>query len=342
MDDARADLADRWAPEIMSIAEGSLRSGLESERHEESQLLCFRDFRGTAEYFRLAEEGARLAASVGLQRKEEACQQAQAALDSTTVYLAAVEDVANQMPFPDIERIRLQQARNHSAEAAVFIANGEYAEAGELARLAATEAEMAVSRAMPLASRFIAADQVRQWQRWIDETVAWSRTHGSRAVVINKERNILRLYESGKLVRTYNADMGKNRLNRKIRAGDQATPEGRYRITAKKGRGQSRYFMALLLDYPNAEDRQRLEQAKRRGEISRGAGLGNQIEIHGEGGRGGDWTLGCVALTNNDIRELFSKVSVGTPVTIVGGEGQGGIFSNLARASAAGQFSRKL
>ena len=45
---------------------------------------------------------------------------------------------------------------------------------------------------------------------------------------------------------------------------------------------------------------------------------GAMIEIHGHGGKGIDWTEGCIALTNNDMDNLFNIVKVGTPVTIVG------------------------
>jgi hypothetical protein len=95
----------------------------------------------------------------------------------------------------------------------------------------------------------------------------------------------------------------------------------------------------LLLDYPNQADRARLARLKAAGQIARGAGPGSLIEIHGEGGRGEDWTRGCVALSNPDMDDLFGRVGVGTRVTIVGGEGKDGAFSSLvrdlSRASAA-------
>ena len=50
----------------------------------------------------------------------------------------------------------------------------------------------------------------------------------------------------------------------------------------------------------------------------------------GDGGRGKDWTRGCVALSNSDIDDLFRRVGVGTPVTIVGGDGHGR-FARLVR-----------
>jgi len=159
--------------------------------------------------------------------------------------------------------------------------------------------------------------------------VAWSRRSGQPAVVVHKADHRLTLYGGGRPVKTYRADMGFNLVGDKTVSGDGATPEGRYRITAKKGRGSSVYHMALLLDYPNAEDRAELARLKKRGQVPRNAGLGGLIEIHGEGGRGKDWTKGCVALTNRDIEDLFRRVSVGTPVTIVGTDGSGGSLGTL-------------
>ena len=120
------------------------------------------------------------------------------------------------------------------------------------------------------------------------------------------------------------------RLASRVRSqGDRATPEGRYRIVEKKDPGQSIYHRALLLDYPNAADRQHFAAAKRRGEIPRGSGIGGLIEIHGDGGRGQNWTDGCVALANGDMDDLFARVELGTRVTIVRGDGSDGAFSSL-------------
>jgi murein L,D-transpeptidase YafK len=124
--------------------------------------------------------------------------------------------------------------------------------------------------------------------------------------------------------------MGANSLAQKYREGDMATPEGRYRVRQIKDRGQTRYYRALLLDYPTREDLRRIEAAKKAGAIPAGAHPGGLIEIHGEGGLGEDWTNGCVAVTNAHMDGLFELVRVGTPVTIVGGDGSQGAFSSLA------------
>jgi hypothetical protein len=73
-----------------------------------------------------------------------------------------------------------------------------------------------------------------------------------------------------------------------------------------------------LLDYPNATDRSRWERERRAGRVPPGAGPGSLIEIHGHGGRGIDWTDGCVALADPQMDRLFDLVPARAAVTIVG------------------------
>ena len=122
--------------------------------------------------------------------------------------------------------------------------------------------------------------------------------------------------QNRRVVARYQADFGRNGLADKVHAGDGATPEGRYRVTKKNG--GSRYYKALMLDYPNLEDLAQYSEAKRKGLVPRGRGPGGLIEIHGNGGRESDWTDGCIALRNSDMDELFRTAGVGTPIIIVG------------------------
>jgi L,D-peptidoglycan transpeptidase YkuD (ErfK/YbiS/YcfS/YnhG family) len=160
------------------------------------------------------------------------------------------------------------------------------------------------------------AQQLANWRRWVRETVAESQASGGHAVLVNKTAHKLYLLREGKIIHTYPCELGYNSARQKLFAGDGATPEGKYHVTSARSNG-SRYYKALMLDYPNATDRRRFEENKRRGIISKRSGIGKNIEIHGAGGRNDDWTEGCVALTNEDITHLMKFVSAGTPVTIV-------------------------
>jgi L,D-peptidoglycan transpeptidase YkuD (ErfK/YbiS/YcfS/YnhG family) len=161
------------------------------------------------------------------------------------------------------------------------------------------------------------AQYVPMWRRWVQETLSDSRRTGAHAVIVDKSDHKLYLVRGGRLVETYRCDLGYNSARQKVFAGDGATPEGRYRVTAVKTNGRSKYYKALPLSYPNDEDRRRHQQYKRRGLISSSARIGGNIEIHGHGGRNEDWTEGCVALADRDMDQLLKYAGVGTPVTIV-------------------------
>jgi murein L,D-transpeptidase YafK len=147
-------------------------------------------------------------------------------------------------------------------------------------------------------------------------------------IVVHKAARKLELFSGDKLLRTYKAGLGFSPVADKIREGDGATPEGEFFVFVKNNR--SAYYLSLGISYPNAED---ADRGLRDGLINRAqhraiteaiqkktappqyTKLGGLIYIHGHGAKS-DWTWGCVALENEDIRELFDAVTVGTPVTI--------------------------
>jgi murein L,D-transpeptidase YafK len=146
----------------------------------------------------------------------------------------------------------------------------------------------------------------------------WSKTHSSVSLVVDKFSRKCIVYKSGKIIREFDVELGINWLGDKVQKGDRATPEGKYTITVKKSGRNTIYYKALLINFPNAEDKRRFNHQKSAGNISRNALIGGSIEIHGGGGKGIDWTDGCVALTNKDMDNLYALCSVGTPVAIVG------------------------
>ena len=150
----------------------------------------------------------------------------------------------------------------------------------------------------------------------------------SPKIIVKKARRQLLLYSDGRLVRTYRVGLGLSPSGDKVREGDRRTPEGEFYIFTKNDK--SAFYLSLGLSYPNAAH---AERGLRDGLITRAqydaiisalrakkappqnTPLGGDIYIHGNGA-GSDWTWGCVALENENIRELFDAVSVGTPVTI--------------------------
>jgi murein L,D-transpeptidase YafK len=148
-----------------------------------------------------------------------------------------------------------------------------------------------------------------------------------RIVVLKRERR-LELYSDGAIVRTYKVGLGLNPVPDKIRQGDRATPEGDFYVFTKNDK--SAFYLSPGISYPNVEDAERglreglisraqhdaiVKAIKRKATPPQNTRLGGDIDIQGNGASS-DWTWGCVALENEDIRELFESVAVGTAVTI--------------------------
>ena len=151
---------------------------------------------------------------------------------------------------------------------------------------------------------------------WTTKTVGQSHQTGKPAVIVDKSRHFLFILSSGKVVDSMKCDLGYNSGYQKRMAGDGATPEGMYAITHINN--QSRYYRAMMLNYPNANDRERFKRNRSSGQIPASSTIGGLIEIHGHGGTGKDWTDGCVAVSDRDMDQLVRRIPAGTPVTIVG------------------------
>lgn len=166
--------------------------------------------------------------------------------------------------------------------------------------------------------RYADRNRINRWQEMAKGTITWSRIHQSSAVVINKADRVLTLYRNGQQVVSYPVRLGLNGIREKQYPGDGATPEGRYRISSKGEQGQTQLYRALVLNYPNKDDRRRYQLGRKSGKIPASRGLGGQIEIHGVENELMAQALGCVMLDNPQMALLYNRVAKGTPVTIVG------------------------
>jgi len=147
-------------------------------------------------------------------------------------------------------------------------------------------------------------------------------------IVVYKNARKLEFYSGKTLLRTYRIGLGFSPVADKVREGDGATPEGEFYVFVKNNK--SAYYLSLGVSYPNVEDADRglrdglittsqhdaiVEAHRKKIGPPQYTKLGGLIYIHGNGAKS-DWTWGCVALENEDMKELYDSVSVGTPVTI--------------------------
>jgi murein L,D-transpeptidase YafK len=148
-------------------------------------------------------------------------------------------------------------------------------------------------------------------------------------IEVSKGKRELGLYDGTRLLRTYHVGLGFSPVEDKVCEGDGRTPEGEYYVCVKNA--NSKFYLSLGISYPNIEDanrglRDELITKRQHDQIADAiaAGkrppwdtkLGGEIFIHGNGSSN-DWTWGCVAVEDAEIKELFDAVPMGTRVRIV-------------------------
>jgi murein L,D-transpeptidase YafK len=134
-------------------------------------------------------------------------------------------------------------------------------------------------------------------------------------IVVFKSERELALVRDNEIYKTYDIALGQNPIGHKEQEGDSRTPEGRYYIEGRNP--NSRFFLSLRISYPDEDDITFAEEV--------GLHPGSDIMIHGMRGDGtredflqkGDWTEGCIALTNDEMEELWHLIEDGTPITIL-------------------------
>jgi murein L,D-transpeptidase YafK len=135
------------------------------------------------------------------------------------------------------------------------------------------------------------------------------------AIIVEKAKRTLTLLSHGHPLRTYRVALGPSPTGHKQCEGDGRTPEGRYVIDSRLR--ASSYHRALHVSYPNAHD---VASARRRGCRPGGGimihGLPNGHGYVGKAHRLVDWTAGCVAVTDEEIEEIWSAVPDGTSIEI--------------------------
>lgn len=133
-----------------------------------------------------------------------------------------------------------------------------------------------------------------------------------KVLVLKAERKLL-LMKGDEVLKTYSISLGGSPVGPKIREGDSRTPEGNYVLD--RHNSHSQYHKSIHISYPNPED---LARAKKLG-VPPGGDLfihGEPNDYHGPSDQLGDWTDGCIAVSNAAMDEIWRAVPNGTPIEI--------------------------
>ncbi len=150
---------------------------------------------------------------------------------------------------------------------------------------------------------------------WLFPAVVSATLGQADRLIVIKSKRLLLVLKDGEILKTYRVALGKQPAGHKTRAGDNRTPEGTYILDSRNS--NSNYHRALHISYPNETDYMSARK--------RGVSPGGDIMIHGLSARLKkaerdhrylDWTNGCIAVTDDEIEELWRLVPDGTPIEI--------------------------
>ncbi len=148
-------------------------------------------------------------------------------------------------------------------------------------------------------------------------------------LIVKKSERKLEVFDGEKLAKTYQIVLGFAPVGDKQEEGDGKTPLGEFYVFTKND--QSKFYLSLGLSYPSIDDAERglrenlisqeehdaiVEAVNEKRMPPQNTKLGGAIYIHG-GGIEDDWTHGCLALKNEEMKEIFEAIPVGTKVSIV-------------------------
>lgn len=308
--------ADTYSKKLYTEAKIFYDSAMVNWQKENKRFIFFRDYQKVLKFAELSSKKSAQAADNSVVSTINLKKTNSEKIDSLDIIVAAINKYFNDYPLSAETRSRISRGKMLLEEARITYKKGEYLKSNR--KLTDAEYLLTTSYDNALANLKSYFDSYPLWKKWVNATIKESGKNGDYSIIIDKFSRKCFVYLAGTKKYEFDAELGANWVGDKRVKGDKATPEGMYKITKKFDGGRTKYYKALLLDYPNDEDKRRFRSEIENGSLPASAKIGGLIEIHGNGGKGIDWTEGCIALTDREIEVVYRNVKVGTPVTIVG------------------------
>jgi hypothetical protein len=285
-------------------------------RAENQKFIFFRDYARASDFAVKAEEYALLARAAALRNARDAHHETAVSLDILTEKIGNFGKLYADLPLSGHIRDGYNRSKLLLEEIRIAREKKNFIQASGILSDALRNIDAAESGAGQEVEAFFKS--YADWKTLVDKALRESSGSNSVVIVVDKMARQLMIYRGGHLRSTFPVEFGPNWMGDKRHQGDQSTPEGRYHVVKKKEKRQTRYYKALLLNYPNDEDKARYRSSVASGSIPASVDIGGLIEIHGHGGQGFNWTNGCVALSDHHMDAVYRQASVNTPIIIAG------------------------
>lgn len=308
--------ADTYSEKIFKEAKIYYDSAMLCWHKENKRFIYSRNYDNVARYAELSAKLATRASESSKTSKTNLKSETKHKIETLNNLIADINSLFKRYPLTSETRSHISKGKFLLKESEIQWEQGEFLQAGRKL----VESEYLLTTSYQDANENLKSyfRSYPEWKKWIDSTINESRESKDYSIIIDKYSKKVFIYLNGTKKYEYSAELGKNWVGDKRVRGDKATPEGRYKIIDKFGSNKTKYYKALLLDYPNEEDTAKFKAEIAKGSLPKSARIGGMIEIHGNGGKGVDWTEGCIALTDREMDMVFNLAKIGTPVTIVG------------------------
>jgi hypothetical protein len=308
--------AGLYSRKLFRDAESFYDSAMVIWRRENERFLFFRDFNEVEKYADLSAEKAEEAIRTSKANVTSLRMRIEQRIDTLNNVVVHLNKLFTHYPLSSEIRNRISRGKLLLKESEIAFSKEQYLQANKKI----IDAEYLLTESYKSAANNL-EEYFRSyptWKNWVEKTISDSKRNNSYSIIVDKYSRRCHIYHNGIRQHVYDVELGKNWVGDKRVRGDMATPEGMYKVIRKLGSNRTKYYKALLLDYPNETDKAEFRREKANGNLPPSARIGGLIEIHGNGGKGIDWTEGCIALTDSEMDVVFRIAMEGTPVTIVG------------------------
>jgi hypothetical protein len=316
LSNANRNKAETYSKKYYNEAKTYYDSAMANWRRENTKFLYFRNYERVSMFAELASKKADMAAENSRSSSSDIRIRVKQKIESLNNLVTDINNLFTSYPLSSEIRNRISKGKFLLKEAEILYKKGQYLKANR--KITDSEYLLTGSYENAITNLKTYFQSYSLWEIWVNNTIKESKINRDYSIIIDKFSRKCYVYLNGVKKHEFDAELGQNWVGDKRVRGDKATPEGMYRITKKFGPSKTKYHKALLIDYPNDEDIEKFRKEIARGTLPASAKIGGLIEIHGNGGKGIDWTEGCIALTDREMDMIFKIAKVGTPVTIVG------------------------
>jgi hypothetical protein len=316
LSDAQNNKADIYSKKLYTQARSLYDSAMANWQRENEKFIYLRNYEKIASLASQSSKKSRQASESSVSSASNFKITLKQKLESLNDLSVKIDELFKTYPLTSEVRSRISKGKILLSEANISYKKGQYLQANRKI----TDSEYLLTESYEYANSNLTNyfKSYFLWQSWVNKALNESKNSNDYSIIIDKFSRKCFIYLNGVKKYEFDAELGTNWVGDKRTRGDKATPEGMYKIVKKFDGSRTKYYKALLLDYPNEEDKQKFRAEIERGSLPRSARMGGLIEIHGNGGKGIDWTEGCIALTDREMDTVFKLTRVGTPVTIIG------------------------